>query len=55
MEPQAGRRTSSFRVTKRSNDFLMKVTRRSRVHVQTIGLNPETKSFGTEPTPRSVS
>jgi hypothetical protein len=43
MEPQAGRRISPFRVTKRSNDFLRKTTRRSRVHVQTIRLNAETK------------
>jgi hypothetical protein len=43
MEPQAGRRVSPFRVTKRRNDFLRKNTRRSRVHVQTIGLNAETK------------
>src|SRR6202521_425377 len=43
MEPQAGSRVSPFRVTKRSNDFLRKTTRRSRVHVQTIGLNAETK------------
>ena len=44
MEPQAGRRVSPFRVTKRSNDFLRKNPRRSRVHVQTIGLNAETKN-----------
>jgi len=42
MEPLAGR-ISPFRVTKRSNDFLRKTTRRSNVHVQTIGLNGETK------------
>src|ERR1700687_847857 len=43
MEPQAGRRISPFGVTKRSNYFLRKTTRRSRVHVQTIGQNAETK------------
>src|ERR1700676_285974 len=43
MEPQAGRQISPFRTAKRSNDFLNKNTRRSRVHVQTIGLNAETK------------
>src|ERR1700682_1746698 len=43
MEPQAGRRISPFGVTKRSNYFLRKTTRRSHVHVQTIGLNAETK------------
>src|SRR6266853_3300562 len=43
MEPQAGRRISPFRTTKRSNHSLRKTTRRSRVHVQTIGLNAETK------------
>ena len=43
MEPQAGRRVSPFRVTKRSSHFLRKNTRRSRVHVQTTGLNAETK------------
>src|SRR4029077_10964670 len=43
MEPQAGRTISPFRPTKRSNDSLRKTTRRSRVHVQTIGLNAETK------------
>ena len=43
MEPQLGGRVSPFRVTKRSNDFLRKTTRRSRVPVQTMGLNAETK------------
>src|SRR5260370_6618937 len=43
MEPQAGRRISPFRAAKRSNDSLKRTTRRSRVHVQTIGLNAETK------------
>jgi hypothetical protein len=45
MEPQAGRQISPFRTAKRSNDFLNKNTRRSRVHVQTIRLNAETKKF----------
>lgn len=43
MKPQTGRRSSAFRATKRSNDFLRNTTRRSGVHVQTIRLNAETK------------
>jgi hypothetical protein len=43
MEPQLGGRVSPFRGTKPSNDFLRKTTRRSRVPVQTMGLNAETK------------
>ena len=43
MEPQLGGTVSPFRVTKPSNDFLRKTTRRSRVPVQTMGLNAETK------------
>src|SRR5260370_37120061 len=45
MEPQGGRGISPFRVTKRSTKLrrLSKTTRRSRVHVQTVGLNAETK------------
>src|SRR5260370_6639850 len=44
MEPQGGRRMSPFRVTERSTKLrcLRKTTRRSRVHVQTVGLNAET-------------
>src|SRR5260370_39451836 len=44
MEPQGGRGISPFRVTKRSTKLrrLSKTTRRSRVHVQTVGLNAET-------------
>ena len=45
MKPQAGRQISPFRTAKRSNDFLRKNTRRSRVHVQTIRLNAETKKI----------
>src|SRR5580700_8144864 len=45
MEPQAGRTLSPIHTTKRSNGFLKKTTRRSRVHVQTIGLNAETKKL----------
>src|SRR5580765_512542 len=45
MEPQGGRGISPFRVTKRSTKLrrLSKTTRRSRVHVRTVGLNAETK------------
>ena len=45
MELQGGRGISPFRVTKRSTKLrrLSKTTRRSRVHVQTVGLNAETK------------
>src|SRR5580704_14797715 len=39
MEPQAGRTLSPIHTTKRSDGFLRKTTRRSRVHLQTIGLN----------------
>jgi len=42
MKPQTGR-ISTFHSTKRSNDFLTNATRRSEVHVRTIGLNAETK------------
>src|SRR5580692_8410659 len=45
MEPQAGRTLSPIHTTKLSNGFLKKTTRRSRVHVQTIGLNAETKKL----------
>src|ERR1700738_774076 len=46
MEPQGGRRRriSPFRVTKRSTKLRrLSKTTRSRVHVQTVGLNAETK------------
>jgi len=45
MEPQEGREILQFRVTKRSTKLrrLSKTTRRSRVHVQMVGLNAETK------------
>src|SRR5258705_9807523 len=44
MEPQGGRRISPFRVTKRSTKLRrLSKTTRSRVHVQTVGLNAETK------------
>jgi hypothetical protein len=42
---QAGRTLSPIHTTKRSDGFLRKTTRRSRVHVQTIGLNAETKKL----------
>src|SRR5438445_9004285 len=39
MEPQGGRRIPSFRVTKRSTKLCrLSKTTRSRVHVQTVGL-----------------
>src|SRR5258708_4829651 len=42
--PQGGRKISSFRVTKRSTKRCrLSKTTRSRVHVQTVGLNAETK------------
>src|ERR1700730_17727019 len=44
MEPPGGRRISPFRVTKRSTKLCrLSKTTRSRVHVQTVGLNAETK------------
>src|SRR5229473_7187888 len=44
MEPQGRRRISPFRVTKRSTKLRrLSKTTRSRVHVQTVGLNAETK------------
>src|SRR5260370_24899453 len=44
MEPQGGRRISPFRVKKRSMKLRrLSKTTRSRVHVQTVGLNAETK------------
>jgi hypothetical protein len=38
-----------------STDSHSKTTLESRVHVQTVGLNAETKKFGTEPTEKNVS
>src|ERR1700686_2021568 len=44
MEPQGRRRASPFRVTKRSTKLRrLSKTTRSRVHVQMVGLNAETK------------
>jgi len=45
MEPREEDQSHPFRVTKRSTALrrLRKTTRRSRVHVQTVGLNAETK------------
>src|ERR1700730_4013187 len=44
MEPPGGRRISPFRVTKRSTKLCrLSKTTRSRLHVQTVGLNAETK------------
>src|SRR3984957_11690003 len=44
MEPQGRRRISPFRVTKRSTKLRrLSKTARLRVHVQTVGLNAETK------------
>ena len=44
MEPQGRRRISPFRVTKRSTKLRrLSKTTRLRVHVQTVGLNAETK------------
>src|SRR5271169_3366980 len=44
MEPQGRRRISAFRVTKQSTKLRrLSKTTRSRVHVQTVGLNAETK------------
>src|SRR6267378_1079111 len=44
MEPQGRRRISPFRVTKRTTKLRrLSKTTRSRVHVQTVGLNAETK------------
>src|SRR5580693_7253993 len=46
MEPQEGRRISPFRVTKRSTKLRrLSKTTRSRVHVQAVGLNAETKKY----------
>src|ERR1700685_3430561 len=42
MKPQTGS-FSTFRATKRSNDFPRNTTRQSEVHVQTNGLNAEPK------------
>src|SRR4029077_1337306 len=57
MEPQGGRGISPFRVTKRSTKLrrLSKTTRRSRVHVQTVGLNAETKKVSAPSRRREMS
>src|ERR1700676_2040589 len=45
MEPQEGRRISPFRVTKRSTKLRrLSKTTRSRVHIQTVGLNARQKT-----------
>src|SRR6266446_3789585 len=55
MEPQAGRRISPFRATKRSNHSLRKTTRRSRVHVQTIGTECRNKKVSAPSRRRDMS
>jgi hypothetical protein len=57
MEPQEGREILQFRVTKRSTKLrrLSKTTRRSRVHVQTVGLNAETKKVSAPSRRRKMS
>src|SRR6516225_5342908 len=57
MEPQGGRGISPFRVKKRSTKLrrLSKTTRRSRVHVQTVGLNAETKKVSAPSRRREMS
>src|SRR4029077_21279708 len=57
MEPQGGRGISAFRVTKRSTKLrrLSKTTRPSRVHVQTVGLNAETKKVSAPSRRREIS
>src|SRR5580765_4593608 len=57
MEPQGGRGISPFRVTKRSTKLrrLSKTTRPSRVHVQTVGLNAETKKVSAPSRRREIS
>src|SRR6266849_6919593 len=55
MEPQAGRRISPFRATKRSNHSLRKTTRRSRVRVQTIGTECRNKKVSAPSRRRDMS
>src|SRR5271167_2567779 len=56
MEPQGGRRISAFRVTKRSTKLRRpSKTTRSRVHVQTVGLNAETKKVSAPSRRRRMS
>ena len=56
MEPQGRRRTSPFRVTKRSTKLRrLSKTTRSRVHVQTVGLNAETKKVSAPSRRREMS
>src|SRR5712664_1170311 len=43
MEPQGGRRISPFRPKRSTKRCRLSKTTRSRVHVQTVGLNAETK------------
>src|SRR5260370_32563453 len=57
MEPPGGKRIAPFRATKRSTTLrrLRKITRRSRVHVQTVGLNAETKRVSAPSRRRKMS
>src|ERR1700756_4790389 len=56
MKPQGGRRISPFRVTKRSTKLRrLSKTTRSRVHVQTVGLNAETKKVSAPSRRRRMS
>src|SRR5580692_6441166 len=49
MEPHGRRSVSPLRTQRRNQTFrLRKTTRRSRVHVQTFGLNVETPRIGIE-------
>lgn len=56
MEPQEGRRIASFRATKRSTKLRrLSKTTRSRVNVQTVGLNAETKKVSAPSQRRKMS
>ena len=56
MEPQGRRRISPFRVTKRSTKLRrLSKTTRLRVHVQTVGLNAETKKVSAPSRRRRMS
>src|ERR1700676_118610 len=56
MEPQGRRRTSPFRVTKRSTKLRrLSKTTRSRVHVQMVGVNAETKKVSAPSRRRRMS
>src|ERR1700704_5092249 len=56
MEPQGRRRISPFRATKRSTKLRrLSKTTRLRVHVQTVGLNAETKKVSAPSRRRRMS